>query len=684
MIEPDTLVEIKTIKHEDRMKKRKQLYSSKILSKKRSSNIKKWANDIQQKGLKTLQEIQKYLSDKKTLDRFNDDDRIIATVINCKQKGKNITFKDNLFDRALRGYVVGKDIKTRFITNDHLHLAMIYNKLAKDDEDYEAAVDDGTCDNVTVITDNFSTENEITTGFIQDYNDTFSGICNPELTEETKKKIVEEKENEGEFDYGGEGYKYFGTSDLCIIFKEPMSDEEILGKLDGMQYFKYDKNTISSDVKTIETDDSLIYVNKSFAPELFCPTFWSCINELSLTMLFEFTLDYNRVFDSIQDSQTKEGALSFPENLCYWDTLNQCFDFLSVLALTSVLITQENKDKILSWCQTFYSMKKTLLLWKENQLAYQRILKDFLSSFLNNSDYNRFIRLENKVEKYIQISDKLRNDTSFSSVSGFFASLPFAQMINEQFKPNVFSIAKEIQTVLRNYINGTNVNGTPADIRKVASKIYEILPMETMKNAAFPFIVPKGGLVGSYIRYNDAIQDPVSFQVQKQANRVYNLRIKKKQKEQEAAKIISDSNIIVDSFVSEYIKTKSKRKDFPRDVDIKEAIPIIQETLRKNAYDDDRTFLFGEAKRLLGKNNSWKITKNYSVDVIDKMINNMSNAGTGEVEEKKLARKRTRQVKRSAMEDDEDEKEERSSSQARSDIGVTTRRKKKKIDWDNA
>ena len=680
MLDPDTLADIKLIKADNKQRKKGKLFSGKFLSKNRNSNIRKWSNEIQQKGLKSLQEIQKYLSDKKTVERFNDDDRIIATVINCKQKGKNITFKDNLFDKLLRGYIVGKDIKTKFITNDHLHLAMIYNKIVQDeDEDKQWLLDAGTCDYVTVVTDNFSVDNEITTGFIQDYNEDFSAICDPNLIEDTKKKIVEEKENPGTFDYEGDEYEFFGTPDLCVVFKEGMSDEEILGKLAGMLYFKYDKNTVSLDAKTIETDNTLMYINKSFAPERFCPTFWSCINELNLTILFEYIIDYNRLYEEIQDSQKKEAGLSFPDNLCYWDTMNQCFDFLSVLGLTSEILTKENKDKILDWCQAFYGMKRTLAIWKENQLSYERILKDFISAFLNNSDYNRFIRLSGKVDKYISISDKLRNDPSFNSVSAFFASLPFAQMINAQLKPSVFSLAKEISGVLRSYIYGTNMNGIVAEIRKVSGKIYDLLPLESMKNAAFPFIAPKGGLIGNLIKFNDPILDPVSFMVSKQNNRIYNLRVKKKNEEKKTAELISNANTVVDELISEYIKNKAKKKSLPKNIDIKESITIVQKMIRKPDYDSDRSFLFTEAKRLFGKNNYLKFPKNYNIEVIDNIINDIPEANEY-VEDKKLSRKRTRQV-RSKNEEDEDEKEGREPSPARSDIGVSTRGKRKKIEW---
>lgn len=521
-----------------------------FLTKSRVSEIQKWINELKTLNIKELSKIQEYLAKQKVKPHSNDA-QIIATVLNCKEIGERIHLNVNMFSNKLHIYLPGGDITTKYLTNDYLYLMMtaktIINKNNVDNTIYSK----GILSSVKIISDNFNLMGIAESGYIQDYDPKFSILHGADVQEKNIVEVINDKPNLGEFIYNKNKFKYFGNNEIVVIALDDMVDEAILDKANKIQYIYSDAEEIGLGVHKIEYFDNLFFFDIRLKGETFCPAFWLSPKEIKINCLFDFELDYNDLYEYLDNKQLDQGGIILPDNLCYWDTLDDCFNFLIVYCLTSNKISVENYEFISGLYTQYRTNYSKIKLIKANQLQFQRIVSDFINAFINNSELSRFINLRTKIENYIRNRDAYKKE--YPEVFTFLNSLPFTRMIQNQLKDNVQILADQINTILTQYINGTNFKVLPDSIRNLAREIFKYLPLDSMKDAAFQFITAPGSLLGSNIKLNDVSTDPLTININKNVNRITRTKIKEKKEIEQVYNILKNSQVMIDNYITAYI-----------------------------------------------------------------------------------------------------------------------------------
>ena len=583
-----------------------------------ASQLTKWANEIaSREDIKDLKGIQKYLAEEKQINNKHDA-QIVQTILECKQKDKLFMFKANTFKRYINLYLFSDEVVTKCLTNDYLNLAMIYSNIVEkfkediDDYDFSELV------KVKIISENFKTTNNTDKGFIQDYDPQFSAICSSVASDETIRDLVENNVNKGEFDYGDDHYIYYGNQDICIIAHDGMNTDEIVNAYHNQEYMRLSNGEFMIGEDTIGPmgGDNAVFINKEITPERFCPCFWIADQRINFSFLFTFQWEYNRLFEAI-DQPGKD--LNIPRNICYWDSITECFYFLSVVGLTAQNLSNENKRRLTDLASDYFANKQIIGYWKRNQLLFQRICNDFLNCFIYDSDLSRFINLYKKAQHYVDTLNFLTKDNSYNEVLNFFRRVSFAQMIIRQLKDDMYALAKRLVAVLKKYIDATDPRGTVKEIRSVAQEIYNVLPNNNMKDVAFPFICAKGGLLGKLDKYDDEKTDPVLYKAIRN-----NVRMKKK-KEKEEKELNKKSNLLMDAsdnktkFLREYIKLRTKNNKDASYINMNQLINQLSTRIDAMSYAKKAKVMREIAKAFEGK--KFNMNPKFKDDELDDSIN---------------------------------------------------------------
>lgn len=539
------------------------------------SKIEDLVSELIQNNIKDITKVKEYLGNK-NIDEKNK--RILYTIFNCRQNGEKILLNTNCFNKYIHLYLYGENIKTKCITNDYLYLTMISNALINKKALNHVLYDTAELENVSIISDNFKLDEEGYSGFIQDYDPNFSIICVPGFDKKKVGELINSREGENKFAIGEKEYEYFGNADSCFIVPIDSPNEEILQRYNMMKYLSNNNSKFKVGLKTVRNNDKLHFLDKTMNQEKFCPSFWASNIEIKLKFLFDYKLDYNTLFTYIQS----QGIKAIPENFCYWTTIPQCFDFLSVLSVTGVLLDDDSRFKISRWCDNYNYYKFEVGELKGIQLLLQRIYNDFLNCFINNSEYTRFVSLYGKIDKYCSERDRILKYKDIKDVIKFFTNLPFTTMITNQLRDeNFFTLPNRVKSCIGNYLNGANPDGIMNDIRDIAKRIQMLLPQEDMRNCAFPFIVAGGPLLGEGFVYNSNKDPLLTLTI---AN--YTRKKKEQQKQKETfAKVLEEYENIednMDKMLRLYIKKFMADQKYKKNYDMEMFISDIKKQIKRN------------------------------------------------------------------------------------------------------
>lgn len=615
--------------YESLSNKIKSIYSKKpkFINLPDSGEIKKLVTLMEVEGVKGLNNIKEYLQKRPNLNiKSQNAAAVVASVMNAKQDGKKIYLNTGLFNKPISIYYIGNNVKTKCLTNELLNLIMINRRLLFQEKGDLELFQNSNLKSVKIISENFYLNETTVRGYIQDYDPKFSAISAPNFNKSTMSNIISNKPNAFEFFYDDE-YISFGSPDVYVVALKNTSDEDILESFNNMQYLKNKRTgefTFGERKVYLYGDQNLCYIDKEIIPESFCPAFWISDKTIDFSYLFTFELDYNYLFTRLWESEEK-GQLSFPENMCYWDSINECFQFLSVFVLTAEFTKIENKNMISNWCDTYFTFKSIIALWKNNQLLLQRILQDFVYAFLNNSDIKRFANLLDKVNKYIMVREELNKNPYASDVKGLFNSLPFAQMINKQLNNEVMGLADRIKQVISNYLDGRKPSSIVEDVRNIVKTIQSLTPKVGLKNAAFPFIVAEGGILGNGINFNDFKSDPIFNNIFARTQNMLAKRQRSKQKMEEMTELLSNYDQILDVYLARYIDLYFIRNKINKSI-LKS--PLKDKIKRAMKADKDRSKkVIEEAMKYkeAGRTYLPKSTKiNFLEEILDDSINDSS------------------------------------------------------------
>jgi len=685
-------------------RKRKQLSKADRVY---SANISKWLKAILDNHIVGTEQIKKFLIDEDYSgfagDYAGEHSKLLDTLIACRQDGERIILNNALFKRALHKYITGKKVKTKCLSNDYLNLLVNCNEILNSEGIDSSELDGSYLKAVKIVSDNTKLEAQTFKGYIQDYNPRFSAICSQALTKDEAANLLQNKNIEQKkFKYDGLEFKYFGNTNLCVASLSSMSSEEQLQIFNNMKFFYTDKGGFSLGEKMVAYND-IVFLDIALKPEDFCPTYWSSEEPISVRFLFDFELDYNALFERIVTDTSKSNKLIIPPNLCYWDTISQCFDFLAVLCITGDKLSPEIRKQLASWVDRFNALKPYIKKWKINQMLLQRICCDYISFFVNNSEIIRFQRLQERVTKFKDVYTTLCSETAlFDSMKAFLSELEFAGMINNQLKIDWKVFTEKMIKVIGEFVDGDEIANTANNLKAIANTIFSYQPTDNFKEACFPILLPLGPFSG-----NDLQLDSIEMSVSENAKEKTKQKIKEELKSKQESQDFKTINKNIKTWITDYWKfyVDPKQTKFAPGFSIQRDVinPFFTEFITNQKHgsstiyaDKARDYLRSWNKRLKQKKTSGlpklylnKNAKDVEVeiffdDVVSKwresnpIKGNYSMDSTGS-DDRATGRKRRRSDSRQEDSKDLEEIEEEEDDSESSESGKTQKKEAKKV-----
>ena len=503
---------------ETRLKKRKEKKPIKIKDrmflqlkrerkpKKQPTPLNTLLNAIYKKGAVDRDEIigvitsQKLKVDEKTK-------QLLVSVANLKVNNSKINMTENLINGSLYCYYSCTFKDVRSLTNDNLYLLFIaFTSLQDGKKPYtKELLQSGTIENVQIVSQTTYEAGEAYRGYYQDFEGDFCAL-NMDIPKSRNdyESIMNLKANKFNFTYNGIDYVVSGNQTSCIIFNKAI-EGDIKGLMGGMQILKVENGKIALNYKTVNIKDKPQFISCKIKPESYCPSFLIMPKPLAISLLYKIKVDLNDLTEMLNTQIEKNSIFSGPNNICYWDTIENFYTFMKVYLLTNDWNKKLRGKKIVTDFITKYEKyRPAILLWKQAQLEYQRILYDFYNSFTSKISYDRLTKLRKRLEKYLGERSFLRRDPTYESIVEMFEGIVcFSQFINNQFKEETFYIGDEMLRVLDKFENGTfkNETGDERNLKKIGVAIYRVscTDDEVAKDPAFPFILSPGGFLGDVI-----------------------------------------------------------------------------------------------------------------------------------------------------------------------------------------
>lgn len=517
--------------------------------------------EINKKGFKSLDEIQEFLQ----LDTNYDAHiarNIVDIVLQAKLKEKRLALKSDFFSKQLKVYIPYEAIPFQSLTNDSLYFEMIKSKII-DQKDYtpeeKGFLNKQELDSITLVSQNFNYGTQCVKGLIQDYDPKFSVICRPgiENADDIVAKVLDEKPGLGHFAYKGENYSFCGLPNICLIYERDLTDDEIKDKVKKVRFLHTEKNVFALGEKNIDKTGQLKYVFKNFKPDSFCPAFFSTPDNVMYNLLIELSVSYEDLFEYLSNILLKNSP--WPGNLCYWDTFDVFFSFLSVFVLTNQDVPEDQKIDISLWIDEYQDNRSGISLIKKNHQKVESLFKEFYTLLMNTGDLKRLLNLLDKSKECIEEHNKFIKFEWYNGAIAFLRKMPFCKMIQNQLKGDIFITLGKMKSALEGFgaalVKSEVVVG---NLRSVANEIYSYLPKLTMNDVCFPFIVPRGSISGEMINIGGN-NDPFKQNVEKSIQKSIAQRTRSKaQAENEAKKLASREDVII-QYVTNYLADKHRK-----------------------------------------------------------------------------------------------------------------------------
>ena len=593
--------------------------------KKEPSSVVKWTNELIKLKYKTPEQIDKYFKENGKIISMKERS-FYSMLVSSKVKNGNIALSDILTNKPLNGFFYKSGLMTRVISNDDLYLNLLFKKQIDKINDVNIQfIKIGSVKDAIFCSTPFECEGEILKGYYQDFSNQFAAI-GLQIGENTASRIlginwgedIEKKDKDKnewaeepqEFTFTFDGYNFtcYGNNNSCIIGPQKTKKDDLLRYSQNMKIISTTGKIVLSEKKIDIKRKVIRFIDTKLKPDSFCPAFLITPKEVNYSVLFTLKFNYNEMFNAVETMSAGKKEVILYDNLFYWSQLEQCFDFIGILGLTSQKLTPDQQTYLENIYNNYIELKDVLILWKQNQLFYQKILLEFYHSFTVKVNFDKLSLIYEKILKYIETRDTLIDDDSYKDIINFVKRCKnFGQMVSNQFDDKVIKLADSIKLILRKLIKQNITDNIVKELRKIGIAIFNIgynNDGETIK--AFPFIVSPGGFLGNL------------------ASDVENLNTLKELLEnmmKENEKVIAKGEELSD----QYYNLMTNIKNF-EDIIYENTIENFSKTNNYNLNQNDKNILISIIKEKIGSNQNLqqelfkKIAQSY---MANKNVNNI-------------------------------------------------------------
>ena len=497
--------------------------SSKRKKKKEKSELAKWGADISRNKLKNDYAIREYIHDKYRRDPSTGALNILKLIGKTKVYNEKLIFSDNFANNPLYFYVNYYKYPIDFVSNDELFLVFVYKTIYQklmNDPKTEAAdkamlsfMEDSIMSKCYITSNSFVLNvGTISQGIYQDFDENFAVLnCSRKPEYEEVQEFVNGYQSTGTFKFKNITFVVYNvknpTKEFCkgayVIMPQEETEEKTKAKLDAgltkFSIYKKEGTKISEGVKTLDIKSSRVkFLDMRLIPEKFCPNFTKLVNSINCNVIYKMKFDLNVLFDKLDKYFEAHSAFGFYRNSCYWDTMETWFDFLSIYALTSPKLNNENKKLLLTFVDDYINNKQALMNWKALQLYFQKLLKEFFTSFEKGINYDKLKSLYERFSNYnTDLNQLIADKDEHARVVHFVNEIAmFANAIQKQFNNDLYNLADRIVIIFKDFIENKVIDDAVRNFRYLAQAIYK-LSLSYSNDYTFPIVISQANFLGN-------------------------------------------------------------------------------------------------------------------------------------------------------------------------------------------
>ena len=535
--------------------------AKKIKRVKDTSDFGLWMKDVLKKRLTDTNQIKSYIEGKFNRTPSESIQSILSMLGRTKVTNGKMVLSDNFANKPLYFYVNYDKIGFNVFSNDDLFLAYFYKKVydyyvkESPTSDILPFMSDGIIVKTYFVSKAFIYDGEIKKGYYQDFQANFSAIGVDILTEQERNKLMNPTNQGLQFKYKGINYSaYDMPGPVVIICKSNDNLEaekaEMVNGYNQLRIFNKGKD-VTLNAKEIKIGKKTVrYIDMRIKPESFCPSFLIMFKEVKCNLIYKMKFDLNQLFADLDTAYSKAKGFAFYKNSCYWDTMESWYDFLSIYALTSKVISDNDRKILTGYVSIYHSNKSLFVIWQRMQLFLQKIYKLFYSSFSNHIDKYKIKKVQKGLSEYLGDLEKLEAEKEdYVKVENLIKGTSlFGAMMARQFEAKIMEIPRVMYEAVKDLDLGKNVETLPTRFRHIALSLYQI-SLSYSNDPAFPIVLAQGAFLGDLKGGLDT-SDPLKTLVETYVGK----EIKVEKTREQMNKIVSDVIANMDEYINTIVR----------------------------------------------------------------------------------------------------------------------------------
>lgn len=535
--------------------------AKKIKRVKDTSDFGLWMKDVLKKRLTDTNQIKSYIEGKFNRTPSESIQSILSMLGRTKVTNGKMVLSDNFANKPLYFYVNYDKIGFNVFSNDDLFLAYFYKKVydyyvkSSPNSDILPFMSDGIIVKAYFISKAFIYDGEIKKGYYQDFQANFSAIGVDILTEQERNKLMNPTQQGLQFRYKGINYSAYDMPGPVVIICKSSDNldtekTEMANGYKQLRIFNKGKD-VTLNAKEIKIGKKTVrYIDMRIKPESFCPSFLIMFKEVKCTLIYKMKFDLNQLFTDLDTAYKAKKGFAFYKNSCYWDTMESWYDFLSIYALTSKVISDNDRKILTGYVSIYHSNKSLFVIWQRMQLFLQKIYKLFYSSFSNHIDKYKIKKVQKGLSEYLGDLEKLEAEKEdYVKVENLIKGTSlFGAMMARQFEAKIMEIPRVMYEAVKDLDLGKNVETLPTRFRHIALSLYQI-SLSYSNDPAFPIVLAQGAFLGDLKGGLDA-SDPLQTLVETYVGK----EIKTEKTREQMNKIVSDVIANMDEYINTIVR----------------------------------------------------------------------------------------------------------------------------------
>ena len=380
------------------------------------SQVTEWVEEMKKKNIKDFAAVKSYLTNK--IDNLkNNTIGLYHMLVSAKIMNGTIGLTDTLANKKLKRYSYMLDLQGKIFSNDRLMIEDLFvrcSELVDEKEKTEARYQDASdVKSCKFCSPSFLYDGKCHKGYYQDFDEHFAAIGLEDLTVKEKEAILTFNKElwVRSWKYNNVQYHVYAYKDATVIASDAIVyDDKGIELYNKMITFQGGKK-LALNWKEFELNKKIKYIDMKVFPDDFCPAFLILPRNVKINAMFISEYNYNDLYQTIINIlKDNDGTLILPTNLFYWDQMDECMDFLAILALMPNNGLNEDQRKTLTDVYDRYkTLKPMLQAFGHIALRIIKYFKEFYYSFTTKINYDKLVSLQKKLADDMEEMRKLKN-----------------------------------------------------------------------------------------------------------------------------------------------------------------------------------------------------------------------------------------------------------------------------------